>query len=274
MEKLSILFVGYDGYSDLWDDCVGLFRRFWPNCPYDVFFVNNFKDATWDKVSVIHAGEDAEWSKKVLVGLRSIKTKYVCLLLEDFFVSDYVDSQTIANLISIMERDKIDYLKLVDLNNACKDFGRPIADDRKIHRIKFSDDYGISLQASIWDCDYLKSLLGEGNYNAWTFEFNRVKDNDHKLKGYRENALFDTRNVLNLKHGVMQSEYIPSTIEFFKKKGINLRVERTVMSRSKYRRIRFTSLCKGLLPLPLRRPIKSIAEKLGIKFVSTVRDKR
>ncbi len=271
---VSILIIGFDGYSDLWNDCVSLLKRFWSDCPYDIVFVNNEIDFAFDGVKTIHAGTNAEWSKKVQVGLQSINSKYVCLLLEDFFVSDTVNTIEFEKLISLMNIKCIDYLKLADLNNAFKDLNKAIPENKKIHMIKYSDDYGICLQASIWNHKYLNDLVGDANYNAWIFEFNRVKESQQEnKKGYRTNALFDTSNPLHLKHGVMQSKYIPSTIKFFKSKGIVLNVKREVMSRSKYSMVRFISFCKGLIPLWLRRPIKRIMEKFGVKFVSTVRDK-
>ena len=121
---MSILIIGYDGYSDLWNDCVLLLKRFWHDCPYDILFVNNSKTVSWDGVTTLHAGEDAEWSKKVQLGLSHIKTDYVCLLLEDFLVFSDISTATTNDLLGIMQHDSIDYIKLADLNNPRKNHSK------------------------------------------------------------------------------------------------------------------------------------------------------
>lgn len=270
-KTMSLLIIGYDGYSDLWNDCVGLLNKFWPDCPYQIFFVNNSLDVIFDNVKVYHAGENAEWSQKVQLGLSVCKTEYVCLLLEDFLCGDYVKNESVENLLSLMKKKEIDYVKLVDMNSVLKPHNKHINENRKIQYIRYCDDYGISLQPSIWKRSFLEQKVGLENYNAWQFEFNRVKETDPKNRGYLSNALFDTRNILNIKHGVIQGQYLPDTIKFFRSKGIELNVNRDVMSKKDYRKIRTISLFKSLIPIGLRPFVKNRLEKRGMKFVSTTR---
>ena len=154
--NLTIIFIGYDGYSDLWEDCVSLFKRYCPDCPYRVLFVTNEKNMAWDGVETICAGKDAEWSKKVQIGLKYTSTPYVCLLLEDFFLSSKIETKQIESLITFIKDNNVDYLKLADLNKAIKDFNPSLKTNRSIHRIRRCNDYGICLQASIWNRVFLE----------------------------------------------------------------------------------------------------------------------
>lgn len=271
--RLSIVVIGFDGYSDLWDDCIGLIKKFWIDCPYEIVFVNNELEKKWENVTVLHAGVEAEWSKKVQVALNYCNSRFICLLLEDFLIGDLVDAKKISNLIELMIAKNIDYIKLADMNNAAKDRCKAVPENKHIHKVRYCDDYGISLQPSIWKKEFLIEKLGQENYNAWVFEFDRVKESRPNDKGYRENVLFDTRNILNIQHGVIQGKYLPLTIKYFKKRGVNLNIKREVMKLSQYRKIRFISFCKSLIPLWLRPFVKKSLEKTGMKFVSTTRDK-
>lgn len=269
---LTIVFIGYDGYSDIWNDCINLFKRFWADCPYEILFINNEKKVFWDGVKVLHAGNDAEWSKKVQVAIKHCRTKYICLLLEDFFVGRPIDTNTIKRMMRFIENEKINYYKLANMNRAIKNHDPIYKDYKFLHIIPKSDEYGISLQAAIWNIDYLKELVGNENYNAWIFEFNRVKESEEKNNEPIEKCLFDERNILNLQHGVIQSKYLPNTIRYFKKIGISLNIEREIMSYSQYYKLRMISKGKYIIPKRLRKPVKRGLEKCGMKFVSTIRN--
>lgn len=272
--KMTIAFIGFDGYSDMWDDCMGLFHQFWKDCPYRVIFVNNEKDVSFEGVEVLHAGKDAEWSRKVQAAIDATNTPYICLLLEDFLVGKEINTETVKEVVNLIEENNIRYYKLVNMNRAVRNRDPLYKNIRGLHVIPESDEYGVSLQAAIWDKKYLLELVGTENYNAWTFEFDRV----HEAKGLGDEpkigCVFDDRNILELKHGVMQSKYLPSTIKYFDGIGIKLNVSRPVMTYRNYYRIRLQSKIKYSLPRGTREYLKKIMERFGYKFVSTVRDQK
>ena len=272
--KMSIMIIGYDGYSDLWNTCISLIKKFWDDCPYEILFINNVKDVSWDGVKTIHAGLEAEWSRKVQIGLQNTSSNYICLLLEDFFVGSRICTTDVEMLLKIMIDNKTDYMKLVDMNEPIKSREDSIIECKDIHRIKNSDYYGISLQPSIWNRAYLISLLGTDNYNAWIFEKNRVDESDSKDDTYRKNALFDTRNILNIKHGVIRGKLLPGTIQYFTEIGIPLNIDREIMPKTDYIKIRAVAFAKNIVPKRIRKRIKEILRNNGMKFLSTESEKR
>ena len=271
-EDLTIVFIGFDGYCDLWNDCFNLFNHFWQDCPYNILFVNNSKDVSFRNVKTLHAGEDAEWSRKVQIALQNCDTKYICLLLEDFFVGDTIDTKSVRKMMRFIKKEEILYYKLANMSRAVKNRDPQYKGYSFLHVIPESDEYGISLQAAIWERDFLKQKLGTENYNAWKFEFDRVKESDMKSHAQRVGCVFDDRNILNLKHGVVQSKYIPNTVAYFHKIGYKLNLQRECLSYFQYYKIQFSSLVKYMLPQNARGKVKRIAEKFGMKFVSTTRD--
>lgn len=272
-ENMTVIFIGFDGYSDMWDDCISLYKRFWPDCPYRTLFVNNEKEVAWEGVEVLHAGSDAEWSRKVQIALREAKTPYVCLLLEDFLVGETIDTETIKKTVDFIKQEDIRYFKLTNMSRAVKNHDPNYKGQKFLHVIPQSDEYGVSLQAAIWKKEYLSELLGDENYNAWIFEFNQVKHADGKDNTPNPGCIFDERNILNLQHGVIQSKYLPGTIKYFRRIGIDLNIQRPVMSYTHYYKLRLISVGKYIVPKSMRSGVKRILEKTGMKFVSTVRDK-
>ncbi len=270
---MTVVFIGFDGYSDMWDDCFSLYNMFWPDCPFETIFVNNEKEVKYNNIIVYHAGKDAEWSRKVQVAIDKTTTPYICLLLEDFFVGKKIDTELINETIQYISNENIRYYKLANMSRAVKNRDPAYKGRKYLHIIPESDEYGVSLQAAIWKKEYLSDLLGTENYNAWIFEFNRVKEAEGKTNKPNSGCVFDDRNILNLQHGVIQSKYLPGTIKYFKKQGIDLNVNREVMSWPHYYKLRLISKGKYLVPKSMRNSVKRMLEKKGMKFVSTVRDK-
>ena len=271
--NMTIVFIGYDGYSDLWYDCVRLYKKNWPDCPFRTIFVNNSKNFKDAGIEVLHAGDDAEWSNKVKVAIEEVDTPYICLLLEDFYLGDIVDTEKVMRTLQFINKENLRYYKLVNMNRAVRNHDKSYKGYRFLPVIPKSDEYGVSLQAAIWEKQYLIELLGEGNYNAWKFEFDRVKESQGKSDEPQDGCVFDDRNILHLQHGVIQGEFLPLTIRYFRKKGIHLNIKRNVMSLRKYCKLRMISKAKYTIPKQYRNAVKRIMEKLGMKFVSTVRDK-
>lgn len=269
---MTIVYIGFDGYSDIWNDCFTLFNRFWPDCPYKVLFVNNIKDVSFDNVHVLHAGADAEWSRKVQLAIKNADTPYVCLLLEDFYLGKTIKTDSIEKMVEFIKNEKIKYYKLTNMSRAVKNRDANYKGNMFLHIIPESDEYGISLQPAIWDKNFLSTKLGCENYNAWIFEFDRVKESDEENDEPREGCVFDDRNILNLKHGVVQSKYIPTTVAYYNKIGYKLNIERECLTYFQYFKIQFSSFVKYMMPKKLRRHVKKVAEKFGMKFVSTVRN--
>ena len=66
MEDLAIVLTIFDGYEDLWDDCIRLIKKNWKNCP-QIYVFTNEKIKNWENVKCVAVGKDAEWSKKVQI---------------------------------------------------------------------------------------------------------------------------------------------------------------------------------------------------------------
>lgn len=272
-QDMTIVFIGFDGYSDMWDDCMNLFNMFWKDCPYKVLFVNNSKDVKYENIEVVHAGDNAEWSRKVQLAVEKADTPYICLLLEDFFVGEPIDSEVVEDTLRLIKEDDIRFFKIVNNNRPLKNRDANYKGIKYLHVVPENDEYGVSLQAAIWKKEYLKEVLGTENYNAWKFEFDRVKEAEGKTSQPNKGVLVDDRNILKIKHGVMQGKHLPFTVKYFKKKGLDLNIQREIMSYPQYFRYWIVSAGKEILPKSWRVGVKRVLEKCGMKFVSTTRDK-
>lgn len=263
---MAIVVVSYDGYSDLWDDYFNLLNKYWADRPYPVYLANNVKQPRYHNVSVINCGADAQWSTRTRMAVEQIKHPYICLLLEDYFTGDKVVNKDVAEALELIQRDGLKYYKL---NNFSKVKAKHYKNMEHLYTIPENLEYGISLQAAIWDRNFLLKHIGNKDYSAWKFEVDRIKEAEVASKKLIQGCVFDCRNILNICHGVSKGKYLKSAIKYFEHQNYHLNItQRAVMTRQEYMAFCIKGLGKQIIPTKARKKVKNILSKFGMEFVS------
>lgn len=229
---LSIVVVSTDSYSDLWPDFFKCLKDYWPDCPYKIYLVNNTLNPNFDGVEVINSGENAQWSERTRNALHKIPTKFVCCLLEDFFISEKVDTVVVKDAIDFMEKEGLLYYKILSLSKFTTENYKSIP---YLQTIPASYRYGISLMASIWDKTFFLEKIGKENYNPWKFEVDRLNEEKEAEDPFKTVGVFDNRNILKITHMVVQGKYLPYSLRKMQKKGYCRSLYRPIMSVLSYR---------------------------------------
>ena len=264
LDNISLLIIGYDPYNDVWDHYFYLLNKYWKKRP-KTYLISNELVPDYYGVKVISAGKSAEWSNKVMVGLKNIDTKYVLLLLEDFFTTTSVSNDVLSNLLYVMEENNIKYCKLL---NQSKIEGKSFNNLDYLHVINKNEKYGISLQPSIWEKHFLENLVGPENYNAWIFEFNQVANPIQNENGIVD-SIADDRNILNITHAVVQGKYLRKAVKVFKKQGYMIDDgHREVLTRIENFKYMFKRFISQYSPDFFKPLLKKIGRLIGVEFIS------
>ncbi len=267
-DDLSVLIIGFDGYVDVWNHDIQLLNKYWKNRP-KTYLADSLLNPSYENVEIINAGENSEWSRKVQVALDKIDTPYVLLLLEDFFITDYVDNRRIEKVFRMIKHDGIKFYQvLVQLIKQSWEKGKPYRGNKHIHIIPKDKKYGLNLQAAIWEKDFLKQVVGEGNYNAWEFEVNQLGTKNYNVG--KVEYLIDDRNILNITHTVVQSKYLRGAVRKLKQIGVNIpdseRPRLSVKDDAKYNLKLFMY---SATPKFMVKPFKTVGRKLlKVDFVT------
>lgn len=266
-DDVSILVVGFDGYIDVWNHFFALMNKYWADRP-QTYLATSELTPVYENVHVIPTGKNTEWSKRTAIALEQIKTPYVILMLEDFFISDYVDNDVVKSCIEMVEQDNIKFYQiLVQLLKQTWEKGKPYKGNRHIHVIPTDKKYGVNLQAAIWQTQYLKEKIGNENYNAWQFEMNQLnaeKYNENKIE-----YLIDDRNILNITHAVVQSKYLRGAIKKMNKIGHTIDTsEREALSKKEDFKYNLKLFMYSATPKCLVKPAKAIGRLLKVDFVT------
>lgn len=259
--KLAIVGIFWDGYYDLWEDFLELKEKFWKDCPYPLYIVNQTKDLSYKKsydVTVLHAGKDAEYSRKVQIALQKIDADYFLLLLDDFFFTKHLEGPVLDDRIQFMKDNHLNYysMPLPEFLDECN--GSNYNRHPYIQNIKTSKEYTLSCQPAIWERDFLKKSIGTGNYNAWIFEGIYAKSKMSHSKEFLDQCKIDVSNILGLIHGALQGKMIPETIETLQRKGYLVKNNREIMSVSECAVHERKMKIKAMTPLFIQRIVKKL----------------
>lgn len=151
--KCAVVMTTCHGYRDAWEPFFKLFEKYWPDCPYDKIVAADYpnEQLNWRWLT---APPMTSWCKTTLNVIQQIKSKYILLFQEDFFLNAPVDSAGVQLALDFLEQTGGDIFRLYPCPGPDIDIGC-----EKIGRINSDADYAVSCQATIWKRDYLISLL-------------------------------------------------------------------------------------------------------------------
>ncbi len=175
--RCSIIVSSCDAYQDCWEAFFTTFFRYWPGCPFPVYLISNYLTYPDNRVQTISLGRDQGWADNIREALKQINTPYFIYFSEDVFLKKQVDNLRILSLLSLVENEKVAYLRLYPVPGP----DLPYKNLKEVGEIKRGAPYRTSLMTAIWDKEIFNNLLVKGE-NAWQMELdgsirsNKIKE--------------------------------------------------------------------------------------------------
>lgn len=259
-DKLSVLISSCDKFSDLWDENINAYRKFWVNNPCETYLVTD-KSTSWSKEGVnvvVNEGQN-DFPLRIRFALDSVKTKYVLVTLDDYFLIDSVKNDKLEYFINRMEEENIQYLSLYNRRVTKKSQYKPLDE---LLQIDLNQKYAINLYPAIWEVEFLKKTVKE-NLSPWLYEVSLTKT------ALEENAnckasLAGTFDILDV---VRKGKVLHKAQKYFKKNNIDIG-DRPSISYATEFKLWIMDMISWYMPKSLFRFVKGIAKKLGMTFFS------
>lgn len=225
--ELAVYVSSYDGCADIWNTFFEIFEKYWKDCSYPVYLINNELPYSRNNVEVLHTGLEVNWFDRTIRSMEMLSETYVLFMLEDYFISKSISNDDFAEILSFMDQENIKYYQLSERLDA----------KGKTDRVRIPNKarYPISLQPAIWDRKYLLEVLKEiGGKSPWDFEAYYASESMMK-KDYSSMGCYDTRDLLGYKNGVLRGKWLPDTVTFYRKQGLLIDTsKRGMLSMKKY----------------------------------------
>jgi hypothetical protein len=264
-KDIAVLVVSCDRYSDMWEPFFEFFRLFWSDCPYNVYLSTNVLSPNINGVTILNTGNSSDWSTELTKAISSIPEKNVILFLEDYFIREKVDNYELKSYIDYFIKSGAAYMKLGCFSSKYNELWpyTVISSYPKVGRIDKSAKYLVCLQLTLWDKDYLKTLLVPGE-SPWQFEINGSRRSENSGRDFlcvKENRFrFDVHGpVVYLCGAITQGVLMRDAIRMANK--YNIKIDLTARPiESKFeeivRRIRIG------LPMPVRHGLDFIKSRI------------
>ncbi len=215
-ERVAILVVSCDGYSDLWPIYFSCLSKFWPTCPFPVYLGSNFHNYSDPKVKMINVGVDREYSTNLLKMLNAVDEDYVILMAEDAFFSKNVDMDILNGYLDEFARKDGKFLKLIDSYPA----GLDVDPNARIGVVLPGLKYRAGIGFGLWDKKFLLENIVEGQ-SAWQMEKSGLLAASLPSDAvYAINSKYSGKRPFFLKHGVIKGLWVRDCIPFLVQEGL------------------------------------------------------
>lgn len=164
----TVVVCSCDKYADLHSPFIALFRKFWPDCPFETVLVT--ETALTDKLCfdrVIACGDGMNWATRLVKALGEIRMPYVLMLCDDYLLSGKVDT---ANIMKRLDQAK----SLNAANHRLIPNPTPKPSNARQANFGMSEylkgtAYCVATQAGLWNREFLRGLA-RGKSSIWEFE--------------------------------------------------------------------------------------------------------
>lgn len=230
-DKCTVIINTCDKYEDAWFPFFELVKKYWKGCTYSFILNTETKNFVYDglNVTVINCNslQAKSWGARFKNCLNKIESKYVILLLEDFFLQENVNQKELDDCINMMDSNdkiKVIYFKQID------GYTDIYKQNPRYFHMKENKRYKLNLQAGIWRKNDLYSLI-DNNDSPWSFEeegSKRVDTKDIYLCSTRgthtdmSNCVFPYLTDRRTGYGIWAGKWLWNNDNLFRKNGIKI----------------------------------------------------
>lgn len=257
---LSILISSCNKFSDLWDENIRAYQKYWVDNPYDTFLVTD-RNTEWvaPNVSVLVAEGQDNFPLRIKYALDVIATPYVLVTLDDYFLIDAVENKKIEYLLNEMKKENIQYLSLYNRRVTKK---RQYQSLEKLITIDLKKKYALTLYPAIWDVNFLKKTI-QDDLSPWSYEVSLTQI------AIRENANCQASlaGVYNILDVVRKGKVLHKAQKYFKENGIDIGSRQSI-SYATEMKLWVLDVISWYMPRKVFKAMKCIARKCGMTFYS------
>ncbi len=264
-QDITMLIISCDKFSDLWEGHIKMLNKFWPNRNFDAFIVSETNPISFGGAPVIACGTNLEWTERLSIALSKIKTEYVFLTLDDYFLVHQPNEFLLERYFDFIKESNIDYFRLFKrpkrkLKNRVKSL-------KGVYKIDNKQRYGVNLYSAIWRKDFLVATINEKK-NAWQFEVSLPK----KSYLYNANCYMTTNNVFQILDVVRKGKLLRKARRYFNKHKDIYNGARPTNSFSFEAKLFFRTWASRLLPAPISKRLRKFFGKHGYNYYSKEMD--
>ena len=213
--KTAVLVMTCRRFEQVWRPFFELFKKYWPDCPYEVFLGTD--SGSYPGVKMIQVGTDRGWADNTLFCLRALPHDRVILFQEDFLLNASTNTDVVRKLVRYSRHEGVGCIRLMPVPGP----SRRWRNSSLLGAIAATDPYRLSLQLAIWKRELLLSLIKEGESPWQTEEYGtaRAALSSDSFLSVQESV---PHVIPYFVTGVVQGEWQEGALELLTREGISL----------------------------------------------------
>ena len=256
-DKVTCLIFSCDKFSDLWDGNIKMFNENWPDRDFDTFIVTDKPtERKIPGVGIIAAGADMEWSDRLKYALQFVKTDYVFVTLDDYFLIKKVDNTRMEHMVELMDKKNIDYIRLY--KKPTRATGGQLMEEDGLYYINNEANYSINLYSGFWSKRFFEYCVREPR-NAWMFEVTLHE----QAMSYKAICVVDYNEDYKILDVVRKGKILHKAANYFKSNPGVYCGNRELQSRSYEFKLWFKTFVQEHTPSFLFDQVRAIYVKFG-----------
>lgn len=179
-DDCSILILSCDKNKDVLNIFLKNFKKYWGDCPYPIYIGLEKEKQENDEEKTFIYSDKKNWANRVKDYLKSIQSKYVLLILDDFLIEKKVENGVIEKYLNYMQQD-VDCVNITLVN--IDDKNTPVG-VLGLEKRKNTGKFILNLQIGIWEKSCLYNLLKDKE-NPWETEiYGSIRARKYKEKSF------------------------------------------------------------------------------------------
>ena len=164
--SVAVVVSSCDAFFDAWQPFSAFWRKFWSDCPLEIFLLTNHLRVVSSRFQSLAVGTDRGWSTNLLLALDQISHDYVLYFQEDYFLTAPVARAQLAEDFSYTLNSDADSLCFRARAHPDTDF-QPT--NERFGVVPLTSDGRTRCQVTLWKRRALEEIL-RSSETAWDFE--------------------------------------------------------------------------------------------------------
>ena len=212
--SVALVVSSCDAFFDAWRPFHAFLRKFWPDCPLEIFLVSNQIEVRSSRLRALRVGQDRGWSSNFLIVLEQITHPYLLYVQEDYFLTAPVNSAQLARDFAEVIESEADSLCFRARPRNDPGF-QPLNDRFGI--VPLNSDGRTRCQVTLWKRSALHSIL-RPEETAWNFEARgSARTQAMKILSYTRR---DNTPIPYLMSAISRGLWMPDAIALCQEHGI------------------------------------------------------
>jgi len=253
--SVAVVVSSCDAFFDAWRPFVFFFRKYWSDCPFPVYLINNQLRVHSNIVQPISVGPDQNWASNMMVALGAIRHPYILYFQEDYFLNGAVRIDQLAEDFGYAFDNDVASFCFYARSQLEPGF-RPLND--RFGVVPRDSDGRTRLQVTLWKKEVLEATLRPGE-SAWNMEA-RASERTRDLLSLSYLQRRDAP-IPYLMSAIVRSLWMPQAIALCQQAGVKIHPRfRSIHSEIAWRRRLRRGLDRVKLAIALARQRRQVID--------------